>query len=213
MGIESLVGSIFGGSQAEDAEDAQYAAVNRSDALTRETRDLIRADNKPFLEAGYQANDLLRALMTSGQLKAPTFQQYQRDPSYQWQQNEGARITQNSAAASGGLYSGRTLKALQDRSQNIANADYGNWWNREQQGASNQVNLLSAIRSGGQAAAGAMGSASQNAVNALSNSAYQQGNAKAAELSVQGNLFGNAMNRMSSYGQDAARMAMGGGFF
>lgn len=196
----SIVGDILGMNAAEDAEDAQYAAGKRSEAFQRETRDLIRSDNMPFLQGGYQANDLLRALMSSGAITSdPTFAQYQKDPSYGFQQSEAAKAIQGSAAARGGLYSGRTLQALGDRSQNIANADYGNWWNRQQQGTTNKVNLLNAIRSGGQAAAGAMGSATMNAGNMLSNNAVGMGNAKAAQLGAEGQIYGNMFNRMTSY--------------
>jgi hypothetical protein len=201
----SFVGDILGMNAAEDAEDAQYAANRESQAFQRETRDQVRADNMPFLQTGYRANDQLSALLAGNGLNTPNFQQYQSDPSYRWQQNEGARMVQNSAAAGGGLYSGRTLKALQDRSQNLANADYGNWWNRQEQGKTNKVNLLNAIRSGGQAAAGAMGSASMNAGNVISSNLLARGENKADELIAQGAMQKNMLNRASSY--------MTGGFF
>lgn len=202
----AIGGTLLQANAAEDAEDAQYAAGQQARGDTIQAREQARADNLPFLQTGYQANDLIKALMSSGAItKTPTFADYKQDPSYGFQQSEAAKAIQGSAAARGGLYSGRTMQALGDRSQNIANADYGNWWNRDQQGTSNKVNMLNAIRSGGQAAAGAMGGASMNAGGALANTAIGMGNASAASIGAQGQIIGNALNRVSSFG------GMGGG--
>lgn len=200
-GVTALGGALFQGMAAEDAEDAQYEAANRANDTQRYFYDTTRADNLPFLKAGYEANDLLKALMSSGALSSnPSFADYQKDPSYGFQQSEALKAVQGSAAARGGLYSGPTMKAIADRSQNIANADYGNWWNRNQQGMSNRVNLLNAIRSGGQAAAGAIGAAGQNAGNQISGNLIGQGNATASERMAQGSILANTLNRFSSYG-------------
>lgn len=56
-----------------------------------------------------------------------SLERYQRDPSYEWQQSEAARATLAGSAATGSLRSGAAAKALQDRAQQIANADYTNW--------------------------------------------------------------------------------------
>lgn len=209
VGGAAVLGGVVQANAAEDAEDAQYAAGQQARADTQQARDQTRADNMPFLQTGYQANDLIKALMSGGSItNDPTFAQYQADPSYGFQQSEAAKAIQGSAAARGGLYSGRTLQALGDRSQNIANADYGNWWNRQQQGTSNKVNLLNAIRTGGQTAAGTMGNASMNAGNMLANNAVGMGNAKAAQIGAEGQIYGNMFNRASSYFTGG----MGGGF-
>lgn len=196
----SLVSGFMQSSAAADAEDAQYEANNRAAAYEKESRDLIRADNMPFLQTGYKANDQLNALMTGGGLtKLPQFADYKTDPSYAWQQKEAAKAVQGSAAARGGLYSGAAGRALSDRAQGIAASDFGNWWNRQEQGKTNSVNLLNAIRSGGQAAAGQVGAAGQSAANALSSNAIALGNAQGASSIAQGNIWGNAINRLSSY--------------
>ena len=95
------------------------------------------------------------------------------------------------------------MTALQNNAQNIANQDYGNWWNRQEQGLNNRVNMLGAIRSGGQSAAGAMGQASQNAANVISGNLLSRGDNKADELITQGAIGRNAINRMSSYGEES----------
>lgn len=199
-----VVGTVASGSMqadaANNAADAQSDAARSSDATQRYFYDTTRTDNMPFLQTGYKANDSLANLLSSGALNPPTFDKYQQDPSYQYQQNEAARILQNSAAARGGLYSGATMKALGRQAQNLANADYGNWWNRQTQGASNQINQLNAIRSGGQVAAGQVGAAGANAANQISSNQQALGNALGANSIAQGNILANGINSFTSYG-------------
>lgn len=200
----AIGGAVISGTMqsnaASDAADAQSDAARASDATQRYFYDTTRNDQMPFLQTGYKANDQLSNLLASGKLNTPTFAQYQADPSYQWQQNEAMRIGQNTAAARNGLYRGSTAKALQGNAQNIANAGYSDWWNRQQQGASNSVNLLNAIISGGQTAAGQIGSAAGNAASAISGNQQALGNALGANALAQGNVWGGAVNRLTSYG-------------
>lgn len=194
-----LVSSLVQAQSSKNALDQARQAANQSDATQRYFYDTSRADQMPFLLTGYGANDQINNMLANGAFNTPTFDQYQKDPSYDWQQSEAARIGQNTAAARNGLYRGSTAKALQDRAQNIANADYGNWWSRQQQGATNKVNMLNAVRTGGQTAAGAIGGYGQNAANQISASQAGVGDAAAANALAQGNIIGGALNRVSSY--------------
>jgi hypothetical protein len=199
-GVASLAQGALADDANGDAIDAQREGAAASDATQRYFYDTTRKDNLPFLETGYKANDQLSALLAGGQIgKLPTFADYTRDPSYAWQQGEALKAVQGSAAARGGLYSGATQRAISDRAQGIAASDYGNWWNRQQQGQTNQVNMLNAIRSGGQTAAGQVGAAGQNAANAISGNALALGNAQGASSIASGNIWSNALNRASSY--------------
>lgn len=207
--VAQVGSSLIQSNSAKSAAKSQANAAAASDATQRYFYDTSRTDNLPFLQTGYKANDQLNALMSGGGItKLPQFSDYTRDPSYAWQQSEAAKAVQGSAAARGGLYSGAALRALGDRAQGIAASDFGNWWNRQEQGKTNSVNLLNAIRSGGQAAAGQVGAAGQNAANAISGNALALGNAQGAASIAQGNIWGNAINRLSSYGS-GGNMFMG----
>ena len=194
-----LVSSVVQAQASKNALDQSRQAANQSDAAQRYFYDTSRADQMPFLLTGYGANDQINNMLANKEFNTPTFAQYQKDPSYEWQQSEAAKGIQGSAAARGGLYSGRTLRALGDRSQNIANADYSNWWNRQQQGTTNRLNMLNAVRTGGQAAAGAIGGYGQSAANQISASRAGYGDAAASNALAQGNIIGGALNRLSSY--------------
>lgn len=206
MGIETIVGGAIGLIGSSMQSDAAQSAADTQSAASRYATDIgnqqfqqTRADQMPFMQTGYKANDLLNALMASGAYGSdPTFAQYKQDPSYAWQQKEGAKAVQGSAAARGGLYSGEAMRALQDRAQNIANADYGNWWNRTSQGLANRTNLLNAIRTGGQAATNQVGSLGQtNALQAGQN-AIGAANAQGAAGIAGANSWTNALNGISS---------------
>jgi hypothetical protein len=208
--VAQIGSSLIQSDSAKSAARSQARAAAASDATQRYFYDTSREDNLPFLQTGYKANDQLNALLAAGQVgKLPTFSDYTQDPSYAWQQGEALKAVQGSAAARGGLYSGATQRAISDRAQGIAASDYGDWWNRQQQGQSNRVNMLNAIRSGGQTAAGQVGAAGQNAANAISSNALALGNAQGAASIAQGNIWGNALNRVSSYMNP---MSSGGGF-
>lgn len=57
-------------------------------------------------------------------------QQFQASPGYNFRMQEGVDALDRSAAARGGLFSGRQGKALTDFAGNLASAEYGNWYNR-----------------------------------------------------------------------------------
>jgi hypothetical protein len=69
-----------------------------------------------------------------GDFNAPTADNFQQDPGYQFRLREGSRALQNSAAAKGTLLTGATAKALQDYGQEAGSQEYGAAYNRALQG-------------------------------------------------------------------------------
>jgi hypothetical protein len=98
-------------------------------------------------------------------------QRFFTSPDYQFRLDEGNRNILGNAAATGGLQSGNTLKALQSYGQNMASGEFGNYWNR-----------LAGLAGVGQTAAGNVGAAGSN---------YAQGSSGAIQQ--------DAANRGSSY--------------
>ena len=194
-----IVSSALQAQAAKNALNQQRQGADQSDATQRYFYDTNRADQMPFLLTGYGANDQINKLMATGGLDEPTFSGYQKDPSYDFQQAEAAKAIEGSMASRGGLYRGSTQRALGDRAQSIANAGYADWYNRKQGSATNKINQLNAIRSGGQVSAGAIGSAGINAANVISGNRSSIGDSAGASAIAQGNIRGNALNRLSSY--------------
>ena len=70
----------------------------------------------------------------SEQFHAPTLEEAQNSPGYQFRLSQGIKALQQSAAAKGGLFTGGTGKALTDYGINMANQSYGDDFNRALQG-------------------------------------------------------------------------------
>lgn len=62
--------------------------------------------------------------------QAPTEADLQADPGYQFQQDEGAKAIQRSAAANGTLLTGGTLQDITKFSQNLASTEFDKLYNR-----------------------------------------------------------------------------------
>jgi hypothetical protein len=65
---------------------------------------------------------------------------FQTDPGYQWQLQQGNNAIMSNAAAGGMQLSGATMKALQKYGQDLANQTYQQAWDRFNTGAMNQYN-------------------------------------------------------------------------
>lgn len=110
-------------------------------------------------------------------------------PGYQWQFNEGVRALDSSAAASGGLFSGKAAKALTQYGQGMADQQYGTHLNRLAglagigQTATSQNNQI------GMQTAGNVGQAYQNA-----------GNARASGIAGSANAWGSTLGQLAGIG-------------
>lgn len=116
----------------KEAMNAQNAANAASMAEQRRQYDQNRADLKPYMDIGYKSlgsiQDMLGYNGQEAQQKAMA--QFRSDPGYQFSLDQGRKSIEGGAAARGGLYSGRTLMALNDYGQGMADQQYGNYYNR-----------------------------------------------------------------------------------
>jgi hypothetical protein len=119
---------------------------------------------------------------------------FQADPGYEFRLAEGQKALDRSAAASGKLFSGGTLKANTRYNQDFASNEYGNAFNRFNTNKLNRYNMLSNQAGQGQLAAtntAQMGqqtanSVAQNTINGANNAAQARSSGYAA--------MGNAIN-------------------
>lgn len=117
------------------------------------------------------------------------YEGFQATPGYAFQVSEAENAINALAGASGGLYSGRTLQALSDRRQGIANQEYNNYLNR-----------LTGVSDTGLSAATLQANAGQNAASGVSNALGGIGNAQAAGAIGVGNAFTGALtNTLGSF--------------
>jgi hypothetical protein len=109
----------------------------QSQANAAQTGALANAQNQlgPWATSGLPANKQQSDLLgLNGQPAADAaMSTFQASPGYAYQVQQGLRGVDAGAAAQGMLRSGATLKAEQTLGSNLANQDFGNYWNRLQQ--------------------------------------------------------------------------------
>ena len=131
-----------------------------------------------------------RKYATENARGASEYQGFTATPGYQFRVDEGNNAINAMAGARGGLVSGATMQALQERGQNLATEEYGNYMNR-----------LSGLTGMGMSAAGNQASAGANYASGASNALANQGNAQAAGYIGQSNaLMGGINTGLNIYG-------------
>ena len=145
-----------------------------------------------FLVGGKTFNTMAEAQKYANQNArgASEYQGFTATPGYQFRVDEGNNAINAMAGARGGLVSGATMQALQERGQNLATEEYGNYMNR-----------LSGLTGMGMSAAGNQASAGANYASGASNALANQGNAQAAGYIGQSNaLMGGINTGLNIYG-------------
>ncbi len=104
---------------------------------------------------------------------------YQQSPGYQYAMDQAMGQVQNGASARGMLESGSVLRDMQKTASGLAQQDYGNWWNRQNQLYGDYQNRLQGLAGGPTGSADAMTTGANLA----------QGNLQTG--SNLGSLFGN----------------------
>lgn len=240
-GVGAAGSLISGHTQAEGANKAeQIAQQNQNKALNfqNEEWDKQQQNQQPFLDAGQGAVLNLSQLLSkpgSGLLspygqtfKAPTLEEAENAPGYQFQRDQGLQALQNSAAARGELLDPNTQRALIGYGEGAAQSDYNNVysqalqtfgtnydvWHQGQQDAYGRLMGLTGV---GQTSAGQLGqeggNAALNTANILGTGAKQQGDAAQAAASATASGYAGAtnsiVNGLSNYQQYKGMQDMG----
>lgn len=247
-----IIGDFFTGKNASDAAHkaakTQATAAEQAQALELQNQQKAQdfqtgvwqgtqQNEQPYIQAGQTSvNNLSRlandpSFSTYGQtFQAPTLEQAEQMPGYQFQLQQGTDAITKQAAATGNLMSGNTGKALEDYGQGLASTDYGNLYNQALQtymtnynvwnnDTNNQFNREATVSGMGQTAAGQEGALGQSAAGNMAGidltggaqQAQQINNAAAARASgyVGGaNAWNSAINNANSQMQDAMMLAM-----
>lgn len=119
--VTTGINTLLGMDAADDATDAQVAAIRAAIEEQRRQFDLTRSDLMPWLEAGQGALDRLQDPQNA----------FMASPDYEFVRSEGTRDIGNSFAARGGAASGNALRALAEFNSGLAAQDFNNWWNRQ----------------------------------------------------------------------------------
>lgn len=104
---------------------------------------IIRQGLQPYMQTGTAANERLNAMMFGSADERKNA--FQTDPGYESRLKQGAQTVERSAAAHGGLFSGKTGVELQEYGQDYASSEFNNAFNRlmtlstQGQGATNTM--------------------------------------------------------------------------
>ena len=112
------------GAAGDEARQAAAAGGARVRADTLAANELL----DPYVRMGAEGARSLSEFMSPGGAGSRTFTAADMaayDPGYQFRQDESARAVQASAAAKGNSLGGGALKALQQRSQDVASSEFG----------------------------------------------------------------------------------------
>lgn len=152
--MSKVIGSITGSNKqakaATQAAKTQSDATKYASDLQQKQYEQTRADLSPYTQAGtnalaqmtgfnpssYQGSNWTLGQYTSNLPDAAVHENYngpsyeasefnfEESPGYQYRKQQGMDGIQSSAAASGGLLSGATLKALNNHNNNLASQEY-----------------------------------------------------------------------------------------
>lgn len=223
------IGSMLdGGAQAAGSAGGVIganAAANISDKAAEWDKNFASQQLTPYTKLGQGAIDSYKDMMGTGlgkqayglygdMLKKQQGEYsggFQQSPGYQWQLNQGLDALQNSAAARGGLYSGQTMKDVNNYAQNAANTDYQQWVN-------NRNGFMQNIAQGGQMGLNAAqqplvtGATSADALTKYSIDANNKAaSAKADAAQATGNGAAGIWNTISKVGGGLIDQFSGGG--
>ena len=119
----TVVSGMMGNSAAKDAANAQALAGDAALNFQQRQINQQRKDAKPWRDAGVKA---IAGLQDADFKRDFTMSDFQADPGHAFRMQEANKALERSAAARGGLFSGGTLKALQDLNQEAASKEYKN---------------------------------------------------------------------------------------
>lgn len=188
----AVAGDMFASNAASSAASSEEAAAAQSAAVQQQEFNTIQTEEQPYRDAGTNALSQLSTSLPDLTRKF-TSTDFQEDPGYQFQLQQGQSAVQNSAAARGLLNSSAAMKDMDTYTQGTANTDYqqalNNFTNNQQQ----RYNMLAGVASGGQGAISQVNSAGANAANNTSAAIQAGGNAAAASTMAGANAANTAI--------------------
>lgn len=192
IGVSAVAGAAISANASQNAASTEANAANNASQVQQNQYNLSRQDMQPWLDSGRaglsQLNQQLPNLTRN--FSAADFQ---TDPGYAFNLQQGQQAIERSAAARGGVGGGATDKALMDYSQGLAGNEYQNAYNRFTNNQTNTFNRLASVAGVGQQAATTNAANGQATAAAIGNNLTSAGNAQAAGQIATGNSINSAI--------------------
>lgn len=205
----SVIGAGVGAYSSISSANSEQKAAKSANQLQQDMFNQTTANEAPYLAAGGSA---LSALQTGlglgpggngvGSLNAPfTLANFQQSPGYNFQMQQGENAILNNRSALGGVYSGNTLKALNQFGQGVANQDYWNAYNAYTQSQNQRFGQLDTIAGAGQNAAAGLGGLGAQVGQSIGQNIIGAGNAQAAGTVGLGQALSSGVNGLANNSQ------------
>lgn len=162
--LNGIIGFNAAGQAGEQQEKAGYQGLGVEQGIQAENEQ----NYSPYLQAGKAAESNLSSMVgPNGSLgRQFTLADYQKDPSYNFDLQQGLQAIQNSNSVRGGALSGGTLKGLASYAENQANNSYQGAYNRFTQNQNQNFSQLAALANQGLGATQSLGQLGQANANA-----------------------------------------------
>jgi hypothetical protein len=212
----SLLAANSAKKAAGKAADAQVQSTQEANALQKYMFDTTNANQEPWRAAGAGAlGPLSEGLQPGGQFAQKfSFADWQADPAYNFERQEGLNALGRQFAAGGAYNSGGHDKAAMRYATGLADSNFEGAYNRFNQDNTNIFNRYASLAGIGQTANQQIAGAGQNYANQAGQNLLSAGNARAQgyanQSGIQTNMFGNLANTganlFSQYGQQQQPM-------
>ena len=190
--VGDIVGGILGAGAAKHAANAEETGANQAKDLIaknqQEAQDTNRdvwsgtqAAEQPYQTVGSTAANNLTNLLAKG-FTAPTLQDVENTPGYQFTLQQGTDAINRNAAANGTLLTGNTGKALTDYGENLAQTTYNQDYQNALSTYMANYNTLLGGTDVGLNSTSQLGSFGQNFSNTNANLAMQGSQAQAQQI-------------------------------
>lgn len=200
----SLAGGLLSSNAANKAAKTQARAADQATALQREQYEKNLELNKPFYEAGLKGQDyLLNYLGIGGNPNAPGYgagmkpfdaSMMYEDPGYGFRLSEGINALNKTAAARGGMLSGRALAEAARYGQDYASNEYQNAYNRYWNTRNQILNPVQSLLGQSQTTANNLGTAGQNYATRAGETMQGAANARASGYMGSANALSQALS-------------------
>ena len=210
-GMSNMMQGSVNEAAANEASAEQVSAGLGAQQRANQVYGQSSADYNPFIQNGTQANNYLsQNAGPQGSLgRSFTMADFNQDPAYKFDVQQGLQAINNSNSVRGGALSGGTMKALQNYGQQQASNEFGAAANRFTQNQNQNFGQLSALSGQGLNAVQGQANLGQNYSNANTALMTNIGNAQAGgtlgAAAGQNQAIGGFFGAMGSLGT----MAMG----
>ncbi len=215
-GIGAAAGAAETAAASRYATDQQVAQQNKALEFQQQQYSTNQANESPFVSAGQTSVGSLMNGFSNGTFgpgsipafQAPTLEEAQQTPGYQFTQQQGEKGIERGAAAAGGAFTGGTLKSLAGYDSVLANSTYQQVFNNALSGYQTKLasqnqsfNQLSAVAGLGQNAAAQVGNSGAQAASTIGSTLTNLGATQAAGTLGGAAAFGQGVNGIASAAQ------------